>query len=261
MANVRAILNRWFNGLLILLSAWCCIGAEALHTDLGDGAYRLPLVGDYAVYRDDGTFGSRYEKGTYRLVEEMRLSSGVSFGGADVVPKVQQIAVFQKIIVGRAAQGFFLFDTGNPYPKPEFFEGDDKWHAALKDAGIAGVVQLSKPDALAALLPDTTLHPLDYRAMHGLFGLSDDWWSLMVQMCGLMIVLVIGLRSPPKRSPMVAAIVLGIVVNVVAQILISGGGPAAFLGFLMYPLLFYVAAVIGKGVRWLAGFNRKTVPS
>jgi len=58
MEKDTAIMKPWLCNLLILLAAWICVGAGIAHTDLGDDkAYRVPLIGDYAVYRDDGTFG------------------------------------------------------------------------------------------------------------------------------------------------------------------------------------------------------------
>jgi hypothetical protein len=60
-----------------------------------------------------------------------------------------------------------------------------------------------------------------------------------------------GLVGGRRRWSVSAAVVLGLGVNVVAQIIIAGGGPGAFVGFVFLPVLFVVAARLGRGVRWV----------
>ena len=70
-----------------------------------------------------------------------------------------------------------------------------------------------------------------------------------------------GLLRRSLRSPFRATVVLGILVNILAQIFISGGGPGTFAGFFVLPVAYYLAMLIGKIVRWLAAIGYRTVAS
>jgi len=254
----EAVMKKWRSHLLILLWAWCFHGPNIAHADLDDDHYRVPLIGNYAVYRNNESSG---EWGKYQLVEINPPLQEGSFGFAVIVPKVEKIAVVQNMVVGQAGQGLFLFDTSKSDPTPEFFGTSDKWRAALVAAGISVNVQLRSPDTLAVHVPDKTLHPWDYRAMHGWLGFSDGVWSLIVQACGLVAAFIIGLRVQRKSSLIAGALALGILVDVIGQMFMAGEGPAAFVGFFMFPVLFYFVALIGKGVRRVARGRRKIVAS
>jgi len=106
----------------------------------------------------------------------------------------------------------------------------------------------------------STTSPLigpDYQMMHGASGLTDGQWSLAVQILGLVLALLIGLTARRDRSPVVAAALLGLAVDAVALIVIGGGGPAAFVGLFMFPALFAVVALIGRGIRSIAARARR----
>ncbi len=115
---------------------------------------------------------------------------------------------------------------------------------------------MKAPDALAVGVSEQVLRPWKYRVGGGRFGISDDVLSLVVQLLGFALAFVLGLMWPRGKSPMAAAVVLGLIVNVVAQILIAGGGPGAFVGFFVLPLLCMLAAALGKWLRALTSSGR-----
>jgi hypothetical protein len=220
-----------------------CIAA-----DLGAEAYRLPLVEPYVVYRRETVAGSREGRGVYELVQASA-RQGVGFSGSKVVPDLESVAVHDRVSFGKSKDGFFLLDARRPDAEAETFDQREPWRAALREVGVTDVDVLKTPDVLAASLPDAVLRPWKYRVMRNRFGMSDDRWSLVVQVLGFIAAFLLGLAWTPGRSPTLAAVALGVAVNVVAQIVIAGGGPGAFVGFVALPLFCVVAATVGKAVR------------
>ena len=100
-------------------------------------------------------------------------------------------------------------------------------------------------------MPDHVLRPWEFRIMRNLFGLSDDDWAGAVILAGLILSFIIGLLilRPQVRTPLV--VILAIFVNIVAQIFIAGGGPSAFVGFFILPLVFVLVSKFGSMVRKL----------
>jgi hypothetical protein len=189
--------------------------------------------------------------GTYRLVE---VNAGASGGGLSttlVVPAVEEVAVVGRVISGRAKGGYFVLEADRAGAKPELLGTREAWERALGGGGVSGAVRLEPPDALAGRVPGRVLRPWRYRVMGGKLGLPDDTWSLAVQVAGLVTAFFMGLVGGRRRWSVSAAVVLGLGVNVVAQIIIAGGGPGAFVGFVFLPVLFVVAARLGRGVRWV----------
>ena len=84
--------------------------------------------------------------------------------------------------------------------------------------------------------------------MKGLLGFSDDVWSLVVQLAGMVVSFFLGLMKS-KRFPMKLAFGIGILVNIVGQMYIAGEGPGAVVGFVALPLACYLAAVVGRIMR------------
>jgi hypothetical protein len=60
--------------------------------------------------------------------------------------------------------------------------------------------------------------------------------SLMVQLWGLIAVVWFTFLWRQKKWALVVGPVLGLLVNIVAQIAIAGGGPGACVGFAAFPL-------------------------
>src|SRR5262249_54958051 len=112
-------------------------------------------------------------------------------------------------------------------------------------------VQLVHPDVLAAGVSEQILRPWKFRMMREWLGISDDHWSLIMQIAGFVIAFIMGFRSR-RRSPLAAAAFLGFVINMIAQIFIAGGGPGAFVGFAALPLLCILSACLGMYCRSLA---------
>jgi hypothetical protein len=234
---------------ILLLVLVVVLPTTAIAADLSTGAYRLPLVEPYAIYRPDETLGASEDRGTYQLVRYEPRTQGGGYSLSTLVRRVELVAVHERVMFGKSKDGFFILDAREPDPEPTTFSAREPWQVALRERGVADPDVLKTPDALASGLPDEVLRPWDYRVMGGRFGISDDVWSLIVQLLGFVIAFVVGLACAPRKSPMVAAVVLGLIVNVVAQILIAGGGPGAFVGFVALPLICMLAAALGKGIR------------
>ena len=122
--------------LVTLLCLMAGVGKSTAQTPLYDRAYRLPLIGRYAIYKG-GEDEFREFRGERRLMREME-SAGLSFGGSYIVLKVEKVAVVQQWVVGKASQGWFILNTRDDLPHPVFFDQFDKWHTALAAVGIKG---------------------------------------------------------------------------------------------------------------------------
>jgi hypothetical protein len=243
---------------LILPLLSMVLPVAAIAAELGTDAYRLPLIDSYAICRADKALGVSKDSGLYQLVIVAPPSPGAGLSFITLVPRVELVAVQDRVIFGKSRDGFFILDAGHPDQKPQTLESRERWLIALRAYGVTDSDLLKAPDALATAVPDRVLRPWKYRVMESRFGISDDLWSLVIQLIGLLIAFVIGLAWVPGKSPMLAAIAVGVIVNVVAQILISGGGPGAFVGFVALPLFYMLAAALGKGVRAIATGGRPT---
>ena len=242
--------------ILALILFTLIVPATAVAGDLGTDAYRLPLVNPFAIYRSDKAPGVSVDHGLYQLVKVMPSSPGVGLSTQTLVPKVESVAVQDRVIFGKATDGFFVLDTRQPNPQPHVVKTRGEWEAALRKSGVSKPDVVKAPDELAVGVSDQVLRPWKYRVAGAPFGIPDDVLSLIVQLIGFAFAFVLGLMWPRAKSPMAAAIVLGLIVNVVAQVLMAGGGPGAFVGFLVLPLFCMLAAALGKGVRALAPRGR-----
>ena len=228
----------------------------AVAGDLGTDAYRLPLVDQYAIYRAYKGLGDSTDRGLFQLVEALPSNSG-GLSIHTLVPKVESVAVQDRVIFGKASSGFFILDTRQSLPQPQVVSTRDEWETILRSFGISDSNVAKAPDALAVGVSEQVLRPWKYRAGGSRFGISDDVLSLVVQLLGFAQAFVLGLMSPRGKSPMAAAVALGVIVNVVAPILIAGEGPGAFVGFFVLPLFCMVATTLGKGVRALTSSGRR----
>jgi hypothetical protein len=217
--------------------------------DLGTEAYRLPLVDPFAIYRSNKALRDFADRGAYQIVEVIPSSPGAGLSTQILVPKVESVAVQDRVIFGKAADGFFIFDTRQSNPQPQMVSTRDAWESALRKSGILDPNAAKPPDELTVGVSDYVLRPWKYRVAGGRFGITDDLLSLLVQLLGFAVAFIVGRAWPRDRSPMPAAFVLGLIVNFVALILIAGGGPGAFAGLVALPLLCMFAAALGKTCR------------
>jgi hypothetical protein len=221
--------------------------------------YVVPLVGPYAVYAG-GRSQEQERDGVFRLVEWSPGSS--SYSSTTVEPDVRRIAVRKNIIAGESAKGHFILDVTRVPSAVEHFDSLPAWLAALGDANVSlADADLVAPSVLAANMSDAALRPWRYRLLGGALGLSDDMWSLVLQIVGFCIAFLIGLLRNPLRSFGLTVVVLGLVTNVIAQIFIAGGGPGAFVGFFVIPLYCWIAAWLGRFLRLGLGYFRPAKPA
>lgn len=232
---------RWAGAVVVLM--FLCVGLRA-----DEERYYLPLFDSFGIIKDDPNFVSEQE-GRYRLVEVTPIT-GAGFSSSNLATKLKQYAIHGKVIVGTTEDGYFIMDLSQPeYAQPQAFKTIEGWQLALKQAGIPLDVSLLDPDSAATKLPDITLRPWKYRVMRGALGLTDDIWSFVVQIAGMVLCLLIGLLGPIELRLLSVAILIGLIINIVGQIVIAGGGPGAFVGFFALPLWCWLAAGIGRGIR------------
>jgi hypothetical protein len=77
--------------------------------------------------------------------------------------------------------------------------------------------------------------------------LSPENLSLAVQVLGLAYAVSLGVRRP-YGSVMPICVGLGIIVDIVAQGFIAGGGPGAVAGFFMLPIYACLCGWIGQRI-------------
>jgi len=100
---------------------------------------------------------------------------------------------------------------------------------------------------------DGALDEITFRMMGGLFGWSDQTWSLAVQVCGLNIAFLIGMKSQ-RNVGLFGTIAVGLAANVIGQFYIAGGGPGFVLGIVILPIYCMAGYFLGRGVRrWVMG--------
>jgi hypothetical protein len=215
--------------------------------------YILPLAEPYCIYRPNTALSS--SDGLYQLVERLPSLSGGAISLTVVVPRVAQIDFKERVIFGTTMEGFFILDARNAHPKPVAYTSAELWYQALQELGI-GAPNLKSPDSLAVGMPDQVLHPGRYRAMGNFLNLSDDVWCVVVQCLGIGGAFLIGLARRYGQPVMLTATVIGLLTNVVAMILIAGGGPSGFLGFFVFPFLCMFAAAVGQALKRL--FNPRS---
>jgi hypothetical protein len=233
---------------MAIVLAHLCLSVAAQAHDVGTAAYFLPLVDDYEIHKSDPSDIS--SDGMFQLVRVKRLASG-SVSAEHLLSHVKRVAVRDRVIFGETDDAaFFVFDANASDPKPETFTASDAWLAALHAKQIDSADRLQAPDTLAANVADETLRPWDYRYLHNLAGVPDAGWSLILQILGLVLSFILGVLNRPRNRAVSIAAGLGILVNIVGQMILAGEGPALCPGFVVFPLVFMLAA-------WLGGRARK----
>jgi hypothetical protein len=225
---------------LMALTPDMCAGAAPTRPDV------TPLLNRYAIYHVTDSATAGREVGEYQLVEVMPPTPGVGLSRVVLVRHLHAVGVEQGIIFGRSADGYFSVDTRDAaILNVNTFSDVDSWRAALRGLGIARSEELSAPGALVATaINRSTPMAAPFAQIHIA--------AVLVQLTGITLSFVIGWLR--RRHWMLAAAWVGLVVNVVANVLIEGGGPGAFVGFVLLPMVCLAVAFGGAGVgRFLNG--------
>jgi uncharacterized membrane protein len=82
--------------------------------------------------------------------------------------------------------------------------------------------------------------------------------SLVVQLFGLFITVIIAFFCK-KKTAVISGIVTMFIANIVGQILIAGGGPGAFAGIILLPVLGGFTAYIVVTIKGVALKRQKAV--
>ncbi len=90
------------------------------------------------------------------------------------------------------------------------------------------------------------------------FGISGDALSLPTQMVAFTVAFTLGVCGWPKAL-LLPLIGLGLVANIVAQIIFAGGGPGACAGFVGFPVICLILGYSGRGIWWVA--IRRKIPA
>ena len=211
-----------------------------------DESYVVPLVDRYAVFHTEGPPDPVHQSGMPDVVEVERLSTS-AFSCRTLVESIEQVAVQGRIIFGSTATQFFIVDVRLADPAVELIDQRQAWDDKLDQLGVSNRA-LADPDALFASLPERVSQPWHFRTMQGLFGWSDGIWSGVVWLIGLVVAMLTGIRWPRRSFPYAAAVVNGLAVDFIGEIVIGGGGPSAFAGLMCFPLYFLVATLIGQRI-------------
>lgn len=83
-----------------------------------------------------------------------------------------------------------------------------------------------------------------------LFGLSGEALSLITQVVAFFVAFLCGLLGSP-RGLLASLIGLGLLANIVGQIIFAGGGEGAFAGMCGLPLICIFFGYLGRGTRLL----------
>lgn len=223
---------------MLLLALTLPLGLIA--ADLGTDGYRLPLVDPYAIYRADKAFRVSSDRGLYELVEETDTRAQ---GFVSLVPKVESVAVHDRIIYGASADGFFILEARQPERKPQVVKVRKDWETALGYFGIIDSSVTEDPDALAAGLPEQVLRPWKYKVMGNQFGISDSAWSGFGQLGAMGLAFIAGRFFMRSRPAILLVSASGAFGAMVAHIMVDGQG--AF-GLLLYMPIIYFASVVGR---------------
>lgn len=224
---------------LAVMVALCGQAARAAHEE----DYRCPLTGPYFVRRGEAPVSKYTYDWGYQLIKPF------GEGGFEyTLVKVKKVAVSGGAIVGTTETGFFILDTTTPYPESQIFSEVQGWQNAMKAAGIRPDIQLNEPDILAAKVPDRLLRPLDYRAMKGLLGLSDGAWSAILLLITAAIIFLRGAVGGPGTTLLPLAILLGAILTV-GLIALGIIDLAAFMGFFIYPVWYWIIGKLGRFFR------------
>lgn len=87
-----------------------------------------------------------------------------------------------------------------------------------------------------------------YTVMRAFGGLSDQTWSLYVQLAAMAFSLGLGFIRRSWNAIWVA-LAVGLLANIVGQVLIAGGGEGALVGMVILPAYCGMLALMG----WAAG--------
>ena len=239
--------------LLMLLIAflWMSPTTQAAPASSRTERYIVPLIKDFAVERAD----LELRHNDYNLFQLVQ-SNGLSSWG-EPIPSVTTVAVHGELILGETTDSFFILDTAVPEPTPQFYKTRESWQARFIALGIPKDISLTTPDTLAAVLPNRTLRPYEYRVMHGWFGQSDDDWEGITIISGWFVAFVVGWFLKRSRSILLMSILIGSFTNVLGRIII-GGDLAAGVGLFLEPVVCSVMMAFGRGIR--AAFKPRRPP-
>jgi hypothetical protein len=182
-----------------------------------DSAQYIRLAGRFGIFRWDA-FGQGSGQEGYSIVGEDRTEVKI------VVRRVDSYAVSNMVIFGTTDHGFFILDTlGSPSPSdslysiprpaPRLFTNREDWRAAIRLLHA----NPDQPLTPANQAPWPRVWVGDFRIMHGLLGLSDGLWALVILLAAVFISFSIGLKFGLARVLTAVSIVIT-------------GGAAIFLG-------------------------------
>lgn len=220
--------------------------ATANAANMDDERYdSFPLIDQYVVLRTtDATSHDRYV-----LTEDT----------TEVITDLKALAADHHEVIGTCDKRYFIAAHGSP---PRYFDRESDWTDARRADGISDAVVLRSPEAIAATIKDTVLRPYRYQFMKDGFGWSDDTWGAVIEFVVLIFVFVRGVFAGPKAMLTTEAVLLGLGVDVVAGMILEGGGGPALLGLFVYPAIYSIAAKVGelcgKGIR---RFRARPIPS
>lgn len=231
-----------------LVLIFLLVSASRASADLSNEDWQVPIGNGYAV-RFDPRERSRHEinqPGKYQLVESQGHST------IYVLTNLEQIAVTKDFAVGKAQAKYFVFCLAKSDDnEPILFDDEPTWRSQLINLGIDSNIQPNDPVNLASALSIQTIQPWKFKRMNGACGWDDSTWSLVFQIAGLVISVVMGLMILNVRVLNGVSVLLGLFVAFFAQSYIAGEGPGFCGALFVLPILYFLGAKFGHWLREL----------
>ena len=173
LANGMVELQRLRTSYWRITLLGCCVahlGCLAFgNEDDAPSEYTLHILGPYALVRRRAYVGESAPRPA--------LVKPHNSGHSGILTEIQSYAVAGSLIIGKHADGYFVFRAGDS--QANLFSTLADWQDELERCGISRDIHLSNPDSVASTRPASELRPADYLIMRGRLGLSDATWGTL----------------------------------------------------------------------------------
>lgn len=205
-------------------------------------------------------------RGPYYIESDLHGEARLCQPGLVITP-VKRYAVWGDIIAGTTNGAYFILDAAgraDPLRPPlTTFPSRGLWEEGLASLGVPSDIPLLDPHEVADGRPPQELRPWKYRYMRGLFGISDEGWSVLIALPCVPICFCTGILIMSRWVRRAVAGSTGLGAALAGEILVGGrSGPGVVVFF--WPLAGMAAAGAGHWcrcqvralVRWKRGSDR-----
>jgi hypothetical protein len=260
------ICRRYVANAMVLLLPIGAVSIGLILSSNADPIRRIPLAKAFVLQalgeRSPNSIKERI--GQFQIIERNDIDSKLENGFIEPtysdICAVDLIGISGTTIVGHAYNGYFIIDTHNrsrltSLTKEEF---DTEIRGSSKQRAV-----LQPPQDVGKELSDRVVRPWAFRQLGGLGLISDATWATLVICLGGSLAIASELFLPGQKGLglglagrqfiiMVAAAVIAIVVNEIANGWIIDTGPDHFIGLFTLPPAFVFASQIARPLRhWI----------